>query len=255
MLSQHGKDFVKLLEHLKPSKHSYEVFSDWLVMSAAALYSWKKDKAVEDEYLFIAKQYTKEEIEKHSRLLEITVDALEREENDFLGEVFTFAELANERNGQYFTPFHISYMSAKMIMGKNGFPKNRVCRVNDPTCGAGGMLIAAAAVMKELEFNYQQDALFIGQDVDARCARMTYIQLSLLGMPAVVYCMNTLSMQEYWHRETIGYHIAGMDLRLRAEAILEKIKKIEQGNPEQIEESKPVEIKLPSREAVQGELF
>ena len=85
---------------------------------------------------------------------------------------------------------------------------------------------------------------------------MTFIQLSLLGVPAVIHCMNTLSMKTFWHRETIGYHIAGMDSRLRAEALLEKIREMENSAPVQEEEEKhPVEINLPKREAVQGELF
>jgi len=255
MLDQRGKEFVKLLENLKPSKHSYEVFSDWLVMAAATLYAWKKDQAVEDEYNNIAKQYTKEEIEKHAHLLALTVDALEKKEQDFLGEVFTFGGYTNDRNGQFFTPYNISKMMADMIIGANGFPENRVCRINDPTCGAGGMLIASAMVMKEREFDYQHNALFIGQDIDARCARMAFIQLSLLGVPAVIYCMNTLSMQTFWHRETIGYHLADMDFRLRMEKILEKVREMENGVPAQIEEERPVEIKLPKREAIQQELF
>jgi type I restriction-modification system DNA methylase subunit len=255
MLDQRGKEFVKLLENLKPSKHSYEVFSDWLVMAAATLYAWKKDQAVEDEYNNIAKQYTKEEIEKHAHLLAITVDALEEREQDFLGEVFTFGGYTNDRNGQFFTPYNISKMMADMIIGENDLPEYRVCKINDPTCGAGGMLIAGAMVLKERGFNYQRDALFIGQDIDARCARMAFIQLSLLGVPAVIHCMNTLSMKTFWHRETIGYHIAGMDSRLRAEALLGKIRELEQSVPAQIEEEKPAEINLPKRELVQGELF
>ena len=255
MLNQYGKDFVKILESIRYSKSKYEVFSDWLIMTAATLYSWKKDKNVEEEYLHIANQYTKEELDKHAQLLAITVEALEKEEQDFLGEVFTFAELTNSRNGQFFTPYHISRMSAEMTIGDT-FPEGRIVWVNDPTCGSGGMLVAAASVMKEKEFNYQQNALFIAQDIDARCARMAFIQLSLIGAPAIIYCMNTLTMQEYWHRETIGYYIADMDFRLKWENTIRKLKEIEAGvQKPATEESKPVEIKMPSREAVQGELF
>jgi len=188
--------------------------------------------------------------------LDITAEALEKREQDFLGEVFTFAELSNERNGQFFTPYNISKMMAEMLIGENGFPQNRVCKINDPTCGAGGMLIAGAMVLKERGFNYQRDALYIGQDIDARCARMAFIQLSLLGVPAVIHCMNTLTMKSFWFRETIGYHIAGMDSRLRAEALLVKIRELEQSGPPQLEDEKhPEEINLPKRELVQGELF
>jgi len=258
MLNRHGNEFMKILKHLKPSKHTYEVFSDWLVMAAATLYSWKKDERVESEYMEIAKQYTNEELEKHAQLIAITVNALEEKEQDFLGEVFTFAELTNSRTGQFFTPYCVSYMSAQMIIGENEFPKNRVCRINDPTCGSGGMLVAGIQVMKERGFNFQNDALFIGQDIDSRCARMAYIQLSLLGVPAVIYCMNTLTLQTFWYRETIGYHISGMDFRLRAEDLIDKTKNIirEDIEIEPEPEQKQIEIKLsPSLNYVQGELF
>ena len=257
MLSQYGKDFITIFEHLRPSKNAYEVFSDWLIMAAAALYSWKRDPAVEDEYMQIAKQYKKEELEKHGQLLAITVEALEKTEQDFLGSVFTEAELTNTRNGQFFTPYNVSLMMAKMIIGKNELPTGRVCRINDPCCGAGGMLIAGAMVMKEKGFDFQNNALFIGQDIDPRCARMTFIQLTLLGVPAVVYCMNTLTMQEYWHRETIGYHMAEIDWRLRVEKMLELIKKPELQEAEiQEEETEEKVITLPPvRECVQLELF
>jgi len=258
MLGKHGEDFIKILRHIKPSKHTYEVFSDWLVMAAAALYSWKKDEKTENEYGEIAKQYGKEELEKHSRLLAITVEALEEREQDFLGEIFAFAELANARNGQFFTPYNVSYMSAKMIIDEKSFPKNRICRINDPTCGSGGMLVAGAQVMKECGLDYQNDALFIGQDIDARCARMAYIQLSLLGVPAVIYGMNTLTFQEYWHRETIGYHTAGMDFRLRCEKMMEMVNDLEQTKVEQesLPEQPSARANIPlSKTPIQGELF
>ncbi len=249
-MNQHGKDFIKIIETLKPSMHAHDVFNDWLVMASATLYSWKKDQAVENEYLEISKRYTQEELNKHGRLLAIIVEALEETEQDFLGEVFTMAELTNSRNGQFFTPYSISRMMAEITMGEAELPKGRVCKISDPCCGAGGMLVAAASVMKQRGFNYQHDALFIGQDIDARCARMTYIQLSLLGVPAVIICGDTLAMTCYWQRETIGYHLADMDSRLRIEKMIDIIK-----NPEQIQKPEPVEIKLPRGKLSQGELF
>jgi len=259
-MTQHEKDFVKVLESIKQSKNTYEVFSDWLTMTAAALYSWKGDKAVEEEYMNIAKDYSKEELEKHGHLIAITVEALEENIQDFLGEIFTEAKLTNTRNGQFFTPYHVSLMMAKVIIGENPLPTDRVCRINDPTCGAGGMLVAGATVLKERGFDYQNNALFIGQDIDARCARMAFIQLSLLGVPAVIYCMNTITLQEYWHRETIGYHMAGMEWRLRTERLLETIREPgiasekTESNVKAIE-SNSLEIKLPKRDLIQGELF
>jgi type I restriction-modification system DNA methylase subunit len=250
-MNQQAKDFIKIIEHIQPSRHSHEIFSDWLVMASASLYSYKKDAAIEEEYLAVAKNYTKEELEQHAHLLAITVEALENTEQDFLGEVFTTANLTNSRSGQFFTPYHVSQMMADMAMEEKDFPQNRVCRVNDPCCGAGGMLIAGAMVMKNRGFDYQHDAFFVGHDIDHRCARMTFIQLSLLAVPALVVCGNTLTMDIYWQREAIGYHLAGMDFRLRAEEMLDFI-----ANAETPKEEKTEATTIPrTRELVQGELF
>jgi len=263
MQNQLGKNFINILEHIKPSKHAYEVFSDWLVLSAAVLYIWKGDENINKEYSETAKDYPEDELLKMGELLDITVNALEEKEQDFLGEIFIDARLSNAKTGQFFTPYHVSYMSALATMGECEFPKGRVCKINDPACGAGGMLIAGLQVMKEKNFNYQQNAFFIAQDIDARCARMSYIQLSLLGAPAVVYCMNTLTGQEYWHRETIGYHLSGMEYRLRTEQLIDNVKsfnqeEIEESEQIQIEETSPISIIQSSEkrcELVQGELF
>ena len=257
MLNQHGNDFIKILNNIKPSKNAYEVFSDWLVMAAAGLYSWKGDKAVEEEYLEIAKQYTREELEKHTQLLAIVVVALEEKYQDFLGEVFTTIKLANKQKGQFFTPYHVSEFMAKAIIGGNELPAGRVCKISDPCCGAGGLLIAGAQVMKERGFNYQRNAFFVAQDIDARCARMAYIQLSLLAMPAIIICGNSLTFETYWQRETIGYHMAGMEYRLMAE---EMRKLIENPEPQETEiQEEKTETKIialpPAQEYTQGELF
>jgi type I restriction-modification system DNA methylase subunit len=257
-MTHYAQDFINLLDKIKPSKHRYEIFNDWLVLASATLYStWKKDKNVEEEYLETAKQYTVDELQQLSELLAITVNALEEKEHDFLGEVFTLGELTNSRTGQFFTPFYISHFMAKAAIGEKDCQTNRVIRMIDPCCGAGGMLIAGALALKERGINYQQDAFFMGTDIDHRCARMTFIQLSLLAAPAVITCGNTLSFETYWQRETIGYHMAGMDFRLRAEKILDIISKPELQDAEIREDKTETKaITLPSsHEYVQRELF
>ena len=44
-----------------------------------------------------------------------------------------------------------------------------------------------------MEINYQQDAVFVGQDIDANVAMMAYIQLSLLGCPGYIKIGNSLT--------------------------------------------------------------
>jgi len=222
----HAQNFIKVLDKIRPSKHRYEVFNDWLVLASSTLYStWKKEKSVEEEYLQIAGQYTASELDQLCQLLAITVEALEEKEHDFLGELFTLGGLSNERNGQFFTPFHISCLMAKLLIGEDYLEKKRIIRVSDPCCGAGGLLIASILEFKERGINYQKDVFFVGTDIDHRCARMAFIQLSLLAVPALIICGNTLTREIFWQRETIGYHISDMDYRLNIEKFLDLIAK------------------------------
>jgi hypothetical protein len=55
------------------------------------------------------------------------------------------------------------------------------------------MLIAAAQNFFEHGVNYQQDVLFVGQDVDATVARMAYVQAALLGMAGYIVIGNSLT--------------------------------------------------------------
>jgi hypothetical protein len=56
---------------------------------------------------------------------------------------------------------------------------------------------------------------------------MAHIQLTLLGIPAIIICGNSLTLETYWQRETIGYHLSGIDTRLRIENTLEDVKALE----------------------------
>lgn len=69
----------------------------------------------------------------------------------------------------------------------------REMTVADCACGAGAMLVAAASYLREIGFDYQRDALFVGQDIDSTTALMCYIQLSLLGCPGYVIIGDTLA--------------------------------------------------------------
>jgi len=174
------------------------------------------------------------------------VNALEERPQDFLGEIFIDGEFRNTRTAQFFTPFHISQFMAEAAIGE--LPENEICKVCDPCCGSGVMLIASIAVLKEREFNYQRNAFFLATDIDARCARMAYIQLSLLGAPAVVICGNTLTRETFWERETIGYFMSGMKFRLL------KSKETEEPSEPVVEEQHEKAISQ-SGDCVQGELF
>ena len=59
------------------------------------------------------------------------------------------------------------------------------------------MLIAALEVLKSLGVNYARNCFMEANDVDIRCVHMTYLQLALAGVPAIVRHQNTLT-RECW---------------------------------------------------------
>jgi hypothetical protein len=176
--------------------------------------------------------------------------------------------LTNDRTGQFFTPYHVSLMMAKIQVGDGVLPTDHVVKISDPCCGAGGMLVAMSQAMHEKDFNYQQWALFVGQDIDPRCCRMAYIQLSLLACPAVIICGNSLTAPMYepihWQRETAFYWMSGIEQKMRMEKAIDAMREIIRNPPV---ESAPAPIAEPAvvetlpapprvlREPVQMELF
>jgi type I restriction-modification system DNA methylase subunit len=124
------EEFITILESINPSKNAYEVFSDWLIMTAASLYSWKKDENVENEYVEISRQYSTEDQDKLARLLAVTANALEERKQDFLGEVFISANLTNAKKAQFFTSYHVSELMAEIVIGGKELPKkNEICTI------------------------------------------------------------------------------------------------------------------------------
>lgn len=57
------------------------------------------------------------------------------------------------------------------------------------------MILALVKALKKRNINYQQELLVEATDISDVCAYMTYIQLSLYGIPAIVCCGNTLTRE------------------------------------------------------------
>ena len=121
--------------------------------------------------------------------------------NDNLGEIFMSCGLINKRTAQFFTPYSASVLAARInideTLVKEKTADDGILTINDPCCGGGGMLIAALEVLKNLGVNYARNCFMEANDVDLRCVHMTYLQLALAGVPAIVRHQNTLT-RECW---------------------------------------------------------
>jgi hypothetical protein len=140
--------------------------------------------------------------------------ALEYGPDDVLGKVFGELDLGNSARGQFFTPYALCRLMARLNVGTGTEVRQRIeqrgfIRLNEPAVGAGAMVIAMAESLQEQQINYQQHLHVIAQDVDSRAVHMAYLQFSLLHIPAVVILGNTLTLEEREHWYTPA-HILGL---------------------------------------------
>ncbi len=118
--------------------------------------------------------------------------------DDYLGELFMRCNQGNKFAGQFFTPYHISKLMAKCTITDDSIKRNKIITICDPCYGGGGLAMAALDVLKnDYKVNYAMDCFIECADIDIRCVHMTYLQLALAGVPAIVKHQNSLT-NEVW---------------------------------------------------------
>ena len=205
---EHQQAIVKTIEELSRTHGLDRVWSDWVEISAIALARLDKTQfdRREDRYLQIVKSYSKAELEQLVQAFSHLVMAFDyqiqnEEITDVLGSIFMALNMGNSRSGQFFTPFEVSYLMAKISASaehiKNLIAKNGYVTLAEPASGAGGMILAYARTMKDDGHNYQQTLHVTATDIDSRCVHMTFIQMALLHIPGIVIHGNALSLEEW----------------------------------------------------------
>lgn len=112
------KQFLKTFNQLTYRHRSWDVWRDFIIMFACSL-SNPVDKFHYEErekrYLKIIKKYNKREQEQFPELAAYVVMALEENpEQDFLGSIFMELNLGDKSNSQFFTPYHVCELMAKV---------------------------------------------------------------------------------------------------------------------------------------------
>lgn len=167
----------------------YDIFSDFVKCLALSFSNQVQfSQSFENDYIETMKKYTKEEQLRFYEMTAWLVEWADSEMTDMLGDIYMHLEVSSKKLGQFFTPYHLC-----QLMAKTTDFKDEITTVNEPTCGAGGNIIAAAECMKEKGINYQKKMRAFCQDIDLKAVYMTYVQLTLYGIPAVVYQTNTLA--------------------------------------------------------------
>lgn len=189
----HTKEIVKTINSLSGRYSQYQIFADWVELSAIAIQNhcvldrgevWQKR---EQRYLDIEKQYSKDEMGMFAKLLALLIEEFEEELKnkqltDVLGTIYMELNYGNKHLGQVFTPYSLSMLCATLSIDEDTSDVPFL----EPACGGGSMVIAVAQRLLDLGKNYQRIMHGICQDLDIKCVHMCYVQLSLLGIDAVI---------------------------------------------------------------------
>lgn len=205
-VTEHTRQFVKLFEKLRGRYDAFNVYSDFLAMSAIAISNAVNfNEEREQEYLRIVNKYNEKERAIFPQMLACIVAEMEPAAGelpryyDVLGELFSCLQLHDSWKGQFFTPQCVSDFMAEVTIGKHEqqIEKRGYIKMNEPAIGGGSTVIGAVNAMFKKGFNPCKQLLVVGYDLDPRCVHMAYIQLSLMGVPAMIQRRNSLTLETY----------------------------------------------------------
>ena len=189
-------DFQKMFDQISVGHNRYEIWQDFITLTACSIASACDPRAEREEmYKNTIAKYKPDEQEMLVKTAAMYFELVdENPYQDLLGDLYMRLELGNSTTGQFFTPYHISLMMARMQadnmvseINEKGFTS-----VTDCAAGGGAMLVAAAHVLHERGINYQQTCMFAAQELLMNTALMCYIQLSMIGCAGFVKIGDTL---------------------------------------------------------------
>lgn len=210
--SRASEEIARKLRSIRDRDY-YSVLGDFFEASAISVKNavdFTDHDAYEKRFSEIAKSYGKEGMQVFSECLAMFNEEIHAAMEgramfrDFAGELYMNSGTNSKSLGQFFTPYHVSHLMAEVNLEKDRFIKeieenpDRVITFYEPTCGAGGLMVAAIDAMHSAGINYAHNMFIDCGDIDPRCFHMSYLTLSLLGAPAVVRLGDALSMK--YHR-------------------------------------------------------
>ncbi|GAB3801527.1 N-6 DNA methylase [Virgibacillus kimchii] len=226
---QAKKEIIKLMQRISPRHGMHNVFRDFTTLAACTISNsvdkqqWQKR---EEKYMRTVEKYDRDEANMFAQILSLVVAGLSDRFGDFMGELYMELEISNSNSGQFFTPYDVSKLMAEMgstpETDKQGFIK-----LNEPAVGSGGMVIAYAERLREKGINFQKQLKVTCNDIDFDVVRMCYIQLSLVGMDAVVMQGDTITQKfnEVWYTPMHLLNKVREEREKEAKSAIEGVKK------------------------------
>lgn len=212
------QEFYKLFYATAKHQNPQETFADFVMINAIALHNavaFCKDR--EDRYFSIIEKYLDSDKQNFCKMLSYLILMLEEQPYDVLGEIYSELGLCNDKAGQFFTPFAVSAMCAKLTFDEELIERKAFVTISDPASGTGGMLLAFVSELIQRGYNPAEKVFCEAVDIDEVVALCAYIQLSLWNVPSHVVIGNSLTLEyrEHWYTPAVYFFDWDSKLRMR----------------------------------------
>lgn len=188
-------EFIKKASSIARNLHRYDVIRDFAEMARITIINNLTPFRNEDDekhYLNIASKYSKDDLNEISHMLALVSLAYQNRSGDFLGECLMELEMGSKHMGQFFTPYDLCRMTAKITINPTDAQKQKgYFDISEPAAGGGAMIIAA----QEIATQENIDMFASCVELNHMTADLCYINLSSAGIAAQVIQGNTLSME------------------------------------------------------------
>ncbi|EJU22559.1 N-6 DNA Methylase domain protein [Peptoanaerobacter stomatis] len=194
----------ELIEKMRSqSTNSYQIFADFCRCSVYAVNSqvdMLNSSDWNEKYIQVINSYDKSIniANKFSEMFALFCMCIEQEPySDILGRVYMNLEVSSGKIGQFFTPQHIANLTAKL-----NFDNKRVTKeiedksfitLSESCSGGASLILGFAKAMQENGYTPYKHLLVVANDLDEMCVNMTYLQLVLNDIPAIVTRGNALN--------------------------------------------------------------
>ena len=220
------KEFKKLLETLsrQTGLSLREVFRDFCEIAAVTISNSvdrRHFKVREARYFEIIKRYERNQLDVFANIYANFVLILDElckvGIEDVLGNMSGEMEMLDKAKGQFFTPDSVSALMTHLSMPdlKQMLQDKDFITVYEPTSGSGGTVLQVVQHFIRSGVNHSHHLHCVAQDIDLMCVHMTYIQLSLYGVPAIVIHGNTLENEIRSEWKTPIHCVYGWDYKLK----------------------------------------
>jgi len=212
-------EIIKTLAQIRQRGHSaHTVFRDWVNLMLYAL------QRRDEPYLEIVDDYRERgdmdhpdgqrSVDLFSKAFGQVQERMAATDADVLGAVYEEYGMSSDAFGQHFTPHSVCETMVEIagVVDENDTDDRQT--VLDPACGSGRMLLTAG--------RNQPDALFVGQDKDPLCARMTALNCCFLNLDAYIVQGDSLTVEFQRAWET-SYSPIGGSVRELDEAAVEDL--------------------------------